>query len=99
MYNKMGIHYKMSVSVLLPGSGMGIQWLNIVKNLGTFFFFSSLIQYILTSQFALTPFLSDTHPHPLIPSLSPRSTPPQFPFRKEQTSQGYQPNMALPVTI
>lgn len=43
--------------------------------------------------FEYTPIPPSTYPIHL-PSLSPWSTPSQFPFRKEQVSQKYPPNIA-----
>jgi hypothetical protein len=51
-----------------------------------------LIYYILAA------ILPSSCPPSLSLNLSHRPTPPQLPFRKEQESQGYQPNMAQ-VTI
>lgn len=64
---------------ILASNALGIQCLNIVKQLGPPFFYS-LIKYIVTVIPPRTPLPS---PHT---SVSTRSTPP-FPFRKEQTSQ------------
>lgn len=60
----------------LASSAVGIQCLNIVKQLGTSFF-HSLIKYIVA---AITPPSTPPNPHT---SVSARTTPP-FPFRKEE---------------
>lgn len=64
---------------ILASSALGIQCLNIVKQLGPPFFYS-LIKYIVT---VIPPHTTLPSPHT---SVSTRSTPP-FPFRTEQTSQ------------
>lgn len=64
-------------------------WYETWKKRGTqFFFFNSLIQYIQTT--ASSPsFLPSSSPQP---PLSPRSTVPLIPFRKEQTLPGRYPH-------
>ena len=57
--------------------------------------YSSLIYYIPT---AVSP-SSSSPSSSLSPPLFFRSIPPLFPFRKEQASQGYQPNMAKQISI
>lgn len=59
------------------------------------FICSSLISYILTA----VSLPSSPPSNSLPPSTLPRSTPPLFPFRKGQASQGHQPNMAYQVVI
>lgn len=53
-------------------------------------FFSPLIYYILTTASPPSSPLLSVHP----PNLPCPPTPPQFPLRKGQASQGYQPNKA-----
>ena len=62
-----------------------------------YFLFYSFFSHILhpDHSFPLTTFLSPSAP----PALSPRSTPPPFPFRKEQAFKEYQPNTTYQVTI
>lgn len=64
---------------ILASSAVGIMCLNIIKQLGTSFFYS-LIKYIVA---AIPPPSTPPNPHT---SVSARTTPP-FPFRKKQASQ------------
>lgn len=59
------------------------------SKLNLLIFLLSCITFI--SQFPLSPLFPFLHPPPLFP--------PPNPFRKEQTSWGYQPNMTSQVTI
>lgn len=78
-----------------PQSGLPVQYILLFVCLPKSFFLflfkkSSLIQYI-------TPSSSPSIPPALLPSL-PQIHSSSFPFRKEQPSQGYQPNKAYQVT-